>query len=118
MGVLVNESHKGKCGTVLHILYAVAPKLSWNSLVYFTGIDTLNKDMYSTFTSFVDFVYASGRKRPEEWRTNSWFLRRDNAPAHRPLLVKDFLEKNKDTTQEHSPYSPCLATADFTCSCD
>ena len=56
---------------------------------------------------------ASGRKRSEEWRTKSWFLLRDNAPAHRPVFVKDFLEMNKETTQEHSPYYTCLATADL-----
>ena len=55
---------------------------------------------------------ASGRKRPEEWRTDSWLLRRDNAPAHRPVSVKDFLENNKETTQKHFPHSSCLATAD------
>ena len=31
---------------------------------------------------------AVRRKRPEKWRTNSWFLLRDNAPAHRSVLVK------------------------------
>jgi hypothetical protein len=34
---------------------------------------------------------AVRRKRPEKWGTNSWFLHYDNAPAHRSVLVKDFL---------------------------
>jgi len=56
---------------------------------------------------------AVRRKRPEKWRTNSSFLLLDNAPAHRPVLVKDFLTKNNMTTLEHPPYSPDLATTDF-----
>jgi transposase len=56
---------------------------------------------------------AVRRKLPEKWRTNSWFLSLDNAPAHWSVLVKDFLAKNNVTTLEHFPYSPALATADF-----
>jgi len=41
------------------------------------------------------------------------FLLHDNAPAHRSVLVKDFLAKNKVTISEHPPHSPGLATADF-----
>jgi aminoglycoside phosphotransferase (APT) family kinase protein len=37
----------------------------------------------------------------EKWRTNRWFLFHDNAPAHRTVLVKDFLSKNNVTTSEH-----------------
>jgi len=40
---------------------------------------------------------AVSRKRPEEWRTNSW-LPFHNAPAHRLVLVKDFLASNSVTT--------------------
>jgi len=46
-------------------------------------------------------------------RTNSWFLLRRNAPAHRSVLVKDFSAKNKATTLEHTPYSSALTSADF-----
>jgi transposase len=56
---------------------------------------------------------AVGRKRPKKWRTDSWFLLHDNAPAHRSVLVKDFLAKNSVTTLQHLPYSPDLAPADF-----
>jgi histone-lysine N-methyltransferase SETMAR len=55
---------------------------------------------------------AVRRKRPEKWSTNSWFLH-DNAPAHRSVLVKDFLEKNNVATLEHPPHSPGLAAADI-----
>ena len=49
----------------------------------------------------------------EKWRTNSWFLLHDNAPAHRSVSVKDFLSKKNVKALEHSPYSPDLAPADF-----
>ena len=39
-------------------------------------------------------------KRQEKRRTNIWFLLHDNAPAHRSVLVKDFLAKNNLTTLE------------------
>jgi hypothetical protein len=53
---------------------------------------------------------AVRRKRSEKWRTNSWFLLHDNAPAHRSVLVKHFLAKNNVTTLELTPE---LAPADF-----
>jgi hypothetical protein len=40
-----------------------------------------------------------------KWKTNGWYLLHDNAPAHRSVLVKDFLAKNNVTTLQHSPYS-------------
>jgi len=52
-------------------------------------------------------------KCPEKWRTNGWFLLHDNAPAHRSVLIKEFLETNNVTTLEHPPYSSFLAAADF-----
>ena len=52
-------------------------------------------------------------KRPEKWRTNSWLLLHDNAPAHRPVLVKVFLTKSIVTTPEHPPSSPDQTPADF-----
>jgi hypothetical protein len=42
---LMNESHKGKCERGPQILYVLPAKLTRNSLVYFTGIAILNKDM-------------------------------------------------------------------------
>jgi hypothetical protein len=56
---------------------------------------------------------AARRKRLEEWRTNRWFLPHDNAPAHRSILIKDFLENNKVTTLGHPPHSPDLDQTDF-----
>ena len=59
------------------------------------------------------FRDAVRRKRPEKWRTNSWFLLHDNAPAPRSVLVKDFLAKNSVTTLQHPTYYPDLASANF-----
>jgi transposase len=56
---------------------------------------------------------AVRRKRPEKWRTISWFLLLDNAPAHRPVLIKDVLAKKNVTTLEHPPYSSGPPPADF-----
>jgi hypothetical protein len=53
------------------------------------------------------------RKRPEKWRTNSYFLLHDNAPAHWPVLFKGFLSNNSVITLEHPPYSPELVPHDF-----
>jgi hypothetical protein len=57
----------------------------------------------------IDILYrlcdAVRRKRPEKWRTISWFLLHNNAPGHRSVLFKDFLAKNTMTTLEHLPYS-------------
>jgi len=50
---------------------------------------------------------------PKKWGTNSCFLLHDNAPAHRSVLVKDFLAKYSVTTLEHSPYFPDMAEVDF-----
>jgi len=52
-------------------------------------------------------------KRPVKWRTDSWFLFHDNAPAHRSILVKDFLANNNVTTLEFPSHSTDLPAADF-----
>lgn len=53
------------------------------------------------------------RKRPEKWRTGDWFLHHDNAPAHKAISVRQFLDKNRMSTVPHPAYSPDLAPADF-----
>jgi hypothetical protein len=63
-------------------------------------------------TSFVTLA-AVRKKCPEKYITNRWYLLHDNAPAHRPVLVNDFLAKNNVTTPKHTPYSPHLSVADF-----
>ena len=71
----------------------------------------MNKEMHMDI--FRRLRDAVRRKRPEKCRTNSLFLLHDNAPAHRSVLVRDFLEKNNVTTLEHPPYARDLDSADF-----
>jgi len=56
---------------------------------------------------------AIRKKRPEKWRTTSWFLHHDNAPTHRSVLFKDFLAKKNVTTLDHPQFSPAVGTVDF-----
>jgi histone-lysine N-methyltransferase SETMAR len=72
---------------------------------------TVNKELYVEILRRLRD--AIRRKRPEKWAANNWVLLHDNAPAHRSLLVGNYLAKNNVTTLEHPPYSPDLAPADF-----
>jgi len=56
---------------------------------------------------------AVRRKRPEKWRTNSWFLPHNNVPAHRSVLVKDFLAEKNMSILENQTCFPDVAAADF-----
>jgi hypothetical protein len=73
--------------------------------------ETVNKKLY------IDILLclrdAVRRKRPQKWKTNSWFLLYDNAPAHRLVLFKDFLAKKNVTKLEHPPYTPDFNSGDF-----
>jgi len=51
----------------------------------------VNKEMYIAFLRRLRD--AVRRKRPEKWRTKSWFLLHDNAPAHRSVSVNYFLAR-------------------------
>ena len=53
------------------------------------------------------------RKRPDQWRNNTWLLHHDNVPAHAALLTRWFLTDNNMTVVPHPPYSPDLAPSDF-----
>lgn len=72
---------------------------------------TVNKELYLEILRRLRD--AIRRKRPEKWASNNWVLLHDNAPAHRSLLVRNYLAKHNVTTLEHPPYSPDLAPADF-----
>jgi len=43
----------------------------------------------------------------------NWLLFHDNAPAHRSVLVKDFLADDNTTTLEYPSYRRKMAAADF-----
>jgi hypothetical protein len=55
------------------------------------------------------------RKRPQLCRNNFWFLHHDNAPAHAPLLICDFLANTNKTVLPQPPYSPDLLRQTFSC---
>jgi transposase len=71
----------------------------------------VNKEMY--MGGFSHLRVAVRRKRPEKWRTKIYFHLHDNASAHRSVLAKDFLRKNKVITLEIPPYFSDLAAAYF-----
>jgi hypothetical protein len=78
----------------------------------FAGIiSTVNKEAYTAI--FRRLGDAVGRKHLEKYKTNCPFLLHDNAPAHRPVFVKDLLVKNNVTTLEHPLHCPDMALADF-----
>ena len=52
------------------------------------------------------------RKRPDQWRNNTWLLHHYKVPAHAALLTRRFLTDNMAVVP-HPPYSPDLAPSDF-----
>ncbi|UYV78471.1 hypothetical protein LAZ67_16001603 [Cordylochernes scorpioides] len=56
---------------------------------------------------------AIRQKRPELWRSKSWILHHDNAPAHTALKISKFLQDHSTSVFPQSPYSPDLAPCDF-----
>ena len=47
------------------------------------------------------------------WSSGDWSLHHDNAPAHMPLSVQQFLTKNNMAVIHHPPCSPKLAPCDI-----
>ena len=88
---------------------------SFKKFPEFAGI--IYRNRYCEQKIYIDvlrrFWDAIRRKHREKWKTNSWFLLHDNAPAHRSVLVNDFLAKNNITVLWHPPSSPNLAAAVF-----
>ncbi|UYV65532.1 hypothetical protein LAZ67_3004611 [Cordylochernes scorpioides] len=56
---------------------------------------------------------AIRQKRPELWRSKSWILHHDNAPAHAALKISKFLQDHSTSVFPQPPYSPDLAPCDF-----
>ncbi|KAJ4441025.1 hypothetical protein ANN_10874 [Periplaneta americana] len=72
---------------------------------------TVTKELYvETLRRLWDAVR---RKRTEKWVENNWFLMHDNAPAHRAIIVKNFLARHNITALDHPPYSPDLSPPDY-----
>ncbi|GBN31020.1 Mariner Mos1 transposase [Araneus ventricosus] len=88
--------------------------IDYDSVIHYEFIpegETVNKELYlEVFKRLRD---AIRRKQPEKWATNDWFLLHDNAISHLALIVKKYLARHSVTPQEHPPYSPDLAPADF-----
>ncbi|UYV70253.1 hypothetical protein LAZ67_7002288 [Cordylochernes scorpioides] len=56
---------------------------------------------------------AIRQKWPELWRSKSWILHHDNAPAHTALKISKFLQDHSTSVFPQPPYSPDLAPCDF-----
>jgi len=77
----------------------VPPGQTVNAAFYFEVLKRLRKNVR--------------RKRPHQWRNNTWLLHHDNAPAHAALLTRPLLNDNNMTVVPHPPYSPDFAPSDF-----
>ena len=53
------------------------------------------------------------RKRPDQWRNNTWLLHHDSAPAHAALLTRRFLTDKSMTGCHILPTHPTLCPATF-----
>jgi hypothetical protein len=74
---------------------------------------TVNKEMHAEI--FRRLRNAVRRKCPGKWTRNSWFLVHDNAPAHRSLVVKQYLAKHNVTASEHPQNFPDSSPPEFSC---
>lgn len=72
---------------------------------------TVNKEYYLNVMRHLR--EAIRQKRPDSWKTNSWFLHHDNAPSHNALVIRQFLAKNSTNVVPQAPYSPDLSPCDF-----
>ena len=72
---------------------------------------TVNKEFYKRVLRRLRDAVC--RHRPEKWRSGSWILHHDNAPAHRAVTTDEFLAKHNILSPPHPPYSPDLAPCDF-----
>ncbi|KAJ4444572.1 hypothetical protein ANN_06367 [Periplaneta americana] len=74
-------------------------------------VRTVSKEAYVAILR--GFRDAVRRRRPNLWQGQNWVLHHNNAPAHRSLLVSEFLAQHKIPVLPQPPYSPDLAPADF-----
>ncbi|UYV70760.1 hypothetical protein LAZ67_8000504 [Cordylochernes scorpioides] len=53
------------------------------------------------------------KKRNQLFKLKHWKLLNDNAPAHRAIIVQDYLDKHTVSVLSHPPYSPDIAPCDL-----
>ena len=80
------DNHCSHCGLKyckIGSRFKKIPGILWFNHEFIPEGKTVDKETY---------IYVLGRhmdavrrKRPEEWKTNSWFFLHDNAPAHRSV---------------------------------
>ncbi|UYV74766.1 hypothetical protein LAZ67_12000886 [Cordylochernes scorpioides] len=86
----------------------------YQGLVYYEFIKegfTINKQTYKEI--LVRLRDAKRRKRNQLFKSKQWKLLHDNAPAHRAIIVQDYLAKHSVSVLSHPPYSPDIAPCDF-----
>ncbi|UYV73422.1 hypothetical protein LAZ67_10003126 [Cordylochernes scorpioides] len=86
----------------------------YQGLVYYEFIKegvTINKQAYKEI--LLRLPYAIKRKRNQLFKSKQWKLLRDNAPAHRAIIVQDYLAKHSVSVLPHPLYSPDIAPCDF-----
>ena len=69
----------------------------------------------SRFSHIHSKVKAHYEKRRPATGLRGLCLIHDNAPAHKCVLVQDFLKEEKVVQLSHPPYSPDLVPATFSC---
>ncbi|UYV62581.1 hypothetical protein LAZ67_2001179 [Cordylochernes scorpioides] len=86
----------------------------YQGLVYYEFIKegvSINKQAYKEI--LVRLRDAIRRKRNQLFESKQWKLLHDNAPAHRAIIVQDYLAKHSVSVLPHPPYSPYIAPCDF-----
>ncbi|UYV78740.1 hypothetical protein LAZ67_16002617 [Cordylochernes scorpioides] len=86
----------------------------YQGLVYYEFIKeghTINKQVYKEI--LVRLRDAIRRKRNKLFKSKQWKLIQDNTPAHRAIIVQDYLAKHSVSVLPHPPYSSDIAPCDF-----
>ena len=78
---------------------------------WFPTGQTVNKEYYVEVLR--EFRKRFLGKRPALFKSGRWHFHQDNAPVHNSILVTDYLTNTSIKTVPHPPYSPDLATCDF-----
>ncbi|UYV74908.1 hypothetical protein LAZ67_12001768 [Cordylochernes scorpioides] len=103
----LNDTHQVLLGRRKFVL--TSPKenvFNYQGLVYYEFIKegvTINKQAYKEIL----------KKRNQLFKSKQWKLLHDNAPAHRAIIVQDYLAKHSVSVLPHPPYSPDIAPCDF-----